>query len=516
MLAKQLRSRTVAVLRLLLTLPLVLALSGGAEGKKPGPPVLWRGPVPRADCGPNDRTETGLQGQTTLVERTSGASQQAYNCNLELVGQYTGDGAGWQHAWFDHCAYYGTTNTPAQANLGVVTVDVSDPKNPTATAHLADPAMLEPWESLKVNEKRELLGGVQADGGAGLQPGFALYDVSSDCRHPRLLSSVLLAPSGPRGHAGNFAPDGMTYYGTSTNGTSLYPIDISDPTNPQLITNWIPPGGVGAPHDLSVNQDGTRIYVGQRGNNPPFKNGLTIMDASDFQYRRPNPDFRFIGGVYWEDGRNAQMPTQVRIKGRPYILFTDESGSMAFNREAACAAGMPPYGFARLIDISDEEHPFVTAKLMLEVHDPAHCAATLTDTANPQVSIFRYDSHYCTVDDPNNAKLAACAYFQAGVRVFDIRDPYRPKEVAYYKPGAVGSAARPGSDLGTRILYRDHDWSSSNTRFIKIKGVNYLWMTSQDNGFQVLKFTNHLKHLAPGLFSDDDDDDGGRDRDDDD
>lgn len=490
-----------AVLTAFVTLPLLLAISGQASAGPPPRPVPWTGPVPKAQCGPNDRTETGLQGQTTLAERQSGASQQAYNCNLELVGQFTGEGAEWQHAWFDQCAYYDTNNTPQQVHPGTVVVDVSDPQHPTATAYLDDPAFAEPWESLKVNKERKLLGGVQADDGAGLQPGFALYDVSSDCRQPRLLSSVLLAPSGPRGHAGDFAPDGMTYYGTSTNGTSLYPIDISDPTNPQLITNWIPPGGVGAPHDLSVSQDGTRIYVAQRGNNFPFKNGLTIMDASDFQYRRPNPDFRFIGGVYWEDGRNAQMPTQVRIKGRPYILFTDESGSMAFDRMAACAAGMPPYGFARLIDISDEKNPKVAAKLMLEVDDPATCTATLNDTTNPT---FRYDSHYCTVDDPRNAKLAACAYFQAGVRVFDIRDPYHPKELAYYKPGAVGAAARPGSALAQfNPGPRDHDWSSSNSRFVKIKGVNYLWITSQDNGFQVLKFTNHLKHLAPGLFSGD-------------
>ena len=51
------------------------------------------GPVPKAECGPSDHTVTGLQGQTTSWERMSGDSTRGYNCNLELVGQFKGEGA---------------------------------------------------------------------------------------------------------------------------------------------------------------------------------------------------------------------------------------------------------------------------------------------------------------------------------------------------------------------------------------------------------------------------------------
>jgi hypothetical protein len=84
---------------LMLTLPL-LALGGLL------PPAALAGAVPKADCGPNDRTETGLQGQTTLAERFSGLAELGFNCNLELVGQFAGEGASWQFAWFDDCGYY--------------------------------------------------------------------------------------------------------------------------------------------------------------------------------------------------------------------------------------------------------------------------------------------------------------------------------------------------------------------------------------------------------------------------
>ena len=129
---------------------------------------------------------------------------------------------------------------------------------------------------------------------------------------------------------------------------------------------------------------------------------------------------------------------------------------------------------------------------MLEVHDPANCAAVLDDSTNP---LFWYDSHYCTVDNPDDAKLAACAYFQAGVRVFDIRDPHHPKEIAYYKPPARRTESRPGSQLSGFVANRDHDWTSSNMRFVRHKGELDLWFTSQDNGFQIVRFSRSLKSI---------------------
>ena len=69
------------------------------------------GPVPKAECGPSDRTESGLQGQTTSAERAivngHTDSELGYNCNLEIVGQFRGEGAFSQDgpAYFGHCAY---------------------------------------------------------------------------------------------------------------------------------------------------------------------------------------------------------------------------------------------------------------------------------------------------------------------------------------------------------------------------------------------------------------------------
>src|SRR5512133_494615 len=109
-----------------------------------------------------------IASQTTPEERSSGDSARGYNCNLELVGQYQGEGAFSQDgpAYADDCAYYATDNiTPQQQHHGVVVVDASDPRHPQPTAYLDDtPAALNPHENLKVNQARKLLGVAQSNG----------------------------------------------------------------------------------------------------------------------------------------------------------------------------------------------------------------------------------------------------------------------------------------------------------------------------------------------------------------
>src|SRR5882672_6643849 len=72
-----------------------LALMGASEsgnGKKPQDPETFA--VPKATCGPGDHPETGLQGQVPAALRAAGF--KGFNCNLELIGQYRGEGANWQ------------------------------------------------------------------------------------------------------------------------------------------------------------------------------------------------------------------------------------------------------------------------------------------------------------------------------------------------------------------------------------------------------------------------------------
>jgi hypothetical protein len=469
--------------------------------------------VPKATCGANDHPETGLQGQVPAALRAAGF--KGFNCNLELIGQVRGDGANWQSAEFRDerhvCAYHGTSfSTANRTQLGVPVADVTDPRNPTVTGYLTTTSMLDPWESLKVNERRQLLGADNGHNGGG-GPEVDIYDISGDCRYPQLLSTVAVGkadgstglPHAVIGHEGAWAPDGLTYYGGDLRNAQYYAVDTTDPTHPSLITAWVP--GVANVHGMSVSDDGNRGYFVSLGfttpaalTDPtqPATNGLFIYDLSQIQARVPNPQVRLISQLFWKDGSVAQHTIPIRIDGHPYLIFVDEGGSgggtSPAQQAAACAAGLPPFPMARIIDIADETHPKIVSRLALEIHNPANCAKIQPDLVG--LSIFTYGSHYCSVDNKHHATTLACGYFNSGIRVFDIRNPHRPREIAYFNP-AGETTASPGSNhvLGNNFVPGGPDWCSAQTHLHISERHGReatLWTTCQDNGLLVLKFEN--------------------------
>jgi hypothetical protein len=105
--------------------------------------------------------------------------------------------------------------------------------------------------------------------------------------------------------------------------------------------------------------------------------------------------------------------------------------------------------------------------------------------------------HYCSVDDKANATTLACGYFESGIRVFDIRDPLRPREIAYYNPPRPMDVASPG--FAARHARPDAkkapDWCSAQLHLDPVKGE--LWTTCQDNGFMVPQV--HQRRVAVPL-----------------
>ena len=141
---------TVALPGVLLSTSIALADARGVGNKVATPPVGSMGPVPKAQCGPGIGPKADCRVRPRIGNALSGDSEGGYNCNLELVGQFRGEGTFSQDgpAYYDHCAYMGTENNPLQQHPGVVVIDVSDPTNPGPTAYLDDtPAGLNPHET---------------------------------------------------------------------------------------------------------------------------------------------------------------------------------------------------------------------------------------------------------------------------------------------------------------------------------------------------------------------------------
>src|SRR6202012_3087167 len=211
-----------SVIRAALFSTVGVAIFGGLDSANQafaqGAPAPWV--VPKAQCGANDHPETGLQGQVAAPLRAAGF--KGFNCNLELVSQAQIDGANWQSAeWRNSnspdqasngggggggggsgsspggppgnrqtvCAYHGSAAPSVSlanrnpAHFGVPVIDVTDPNHLVTTGFLQSISMLDPWESLKVNERRQLLGADNGQNGGG-GPEIDIYDLSQDCRFP--------------------------------------------------------------------------------------------------------------------------------------------------------------------------------------------------------------------------------------------------------------------------------------------------------------------------------------------
>jgi len=477
--------------------------------------------VPRKPCRSGDKVETGLQGLTTPQEIADGRAAKGFNCNADIVGQYQGEGASWQLTAWKNCAYFDQRLNSAEAHPGTVVVDVTDPKNPKATTWLNDNAMLDPWESLKVNRARRLLA-------AGQRPstGFSIYDISVDCKNPVKLSFIDIP--GSFGHTGQWAPDGKTYYITPLRASpSIEAVDTSDPAHPVLLPCdptdptcvngfWNATGAPGVPlgtfHDVEFSKDGNIAYVTMFGTfpNSNAKNGLLILDVSDFQSRKPARRYKVLGSLTWDDGSvGAQNALPVTIAGKQYILFSDEGGGGT----TACSQGKAASGFPRLIDVTNPAAPVTAAKIQLDIHDPVNC----TTAANTPITqgnastpasegFFGFPCHYCNVDDVDNAKIAACNCFASGLRFFDISDVKNITEMAYLKPAAKGTQVLPGSQYANSNVagfVRNFDWATSKVSFPKDRGATSgdVWTTAQDNGFMVVALSSNATASSGGCAS---------------
>jgi len=463
-------------------------------------------------CDSGDQPETGLQGQVPAALRTG---FKGFNCNLEVVGQYRGQGGNWSSAQFKSagrfCAYHSTaTPVAGRENPGVPVINISDPTHPTRTTSLTSTAMLDPWESLRVNQRRALLYADFGTNSAG-GPDFDVYDLSGDCTNPQLMSTVKLSyltnvpgsSTAPiNGHEGAISPDGLTYYvGDLTNG-KYHAVDVSNPSRPRVIATYDIKANspiAKTPHGLSVSKDGNRAYVVALATptqadaaDPAYaQNGFLVLDTSEVQARKPDAQMRVISSTAFRDGSYAQHTITTRIGGKSYLVMVDEGGSAgladAGNARLACSQNLAPFPMARIYDMSDEKRPQLVSKLGLETHDPKNCDAVLPDIAG--LSIFTYGSHYCSVDNLENSTAMACSYFNSGIRVFDIRDPAHPKEIAYYNPPGQTTPVL-GSNHVTFQQWRagGPDWCASRLDFDKASRT--LTTMCQDNGLLVMKFKN--------------------------
>ncbi len=454
-------------LRLLAAVALTTAV--GVAGQASGATLVaapYAGPVKDVGCDRQSLPET-FQGRVPAADIASGRAAKGYTCNAYAKSHFGTTGGYRVERYVDEsghvCAYYDSTllfpkDVAAEGTdtTGTYVMDMTDPSHPVHTDTLRTPAFQSPHESVRLNQKRGLL--VADMGYPTFNPGFVdVYDVTADCRHPALQAS---SPMGILGHESGFSPDGNTFWVASLSGQTLAAVDLTNPKVPALL--WLSRNY--QPHGVSISDDGNRLYMADDGNH-----GLTILDVSQVQKRVSMPSVTQVSFLTWPMVSTPQNATPFTVKGHRYLEENDEFG-----------ADSGKVGAARIIDIQDEKHPFVVANLRLAVNQPAALAGDEKNDpgmTGALASLQGYAAHYCSLPSRVDPTVIACSFIMSGLRVFDIRDPRHPKEIAYFN-GPVHPGSNPEQGGAYAMAAPAYD-----------EAHNDIWYSDGNSGFYVVHIT---------------------------
>ncbi len=329
---------------------------------------------------------------------------------------------------------------------GFSIVDVRDPRNPGETVYVPSPPNtwtihLQTHDDLllvvhardlfadaafAVDEKvyytrsvGETVGTAQgADGRRNWSAGMAIYDIS--------------APTAPR-QIGFFPVDGVgvhriwfvggryAYVSALIDGYSDYIlviVDLADPTRPVEAGRWWIPGMHTAGGETARWPDGRRyalhhaLVEGDTAYACWRDGGLTILDIADkaaptlITHRNWSPPF---GG-----GTHSPLP----LPARDLLVVADEA-------------------------VLDHEEDGRKPVWIFDIRDPANPVSIATlptpDEADYTAKGGHFGPHNLHENRPGSFQsetLIFATWQNAGIRVFDIADPYRPKETGALVPAA--------------------------------------------------------------------------------
>ena len=433
--------RAVGVVAVALSAHLGFGLSplGPTTRAEPTPPDAG-GPL----CGPEDDPAVGcglrIVGSNDLAGRTN-------SFNLARIGD---------------CAYISSsaqtsiaTKLPSLSETdGVAVVDVHDPAAPRLVSILRTPGSTEASETIHAvdaGDRKVLV--IGSYGGKPtpqpladeLGPALDIYEITDDCTEPDHRSTyfwpdnvhnVTVNPSGTRVYGTRFAPNPTTQTAMALSDTvpagavvtaspvplmDILVLDIGDLEAPNLRAQEplrLPDGTTALCHTVHFDEAETRMYCAGRtssaaaddGREPPHSvwrwAGPTIWDISQISAGVDDPTISFVGEspIKGQGGHHAVPAT---IGRRRYVVAANE---LAFTCDMAA--------YPRIWDITDETRPVLVSEMHLPA--PDDCAGV----------------HYNNVDSHTDTKMAIIGWMEAGLQVFDIRDPAHPRRIAFFKTGS--------------------------------------------------------------------------------
>ena len=309
-------------------------------------------------------------------------------------------------------------------------VDVTDAERPelvrfvegpvnmrTAQVQVADGLMatgIEEW-----SENREAFDPALA--------GIYLWDVATDPTEPRQVGHY--QTSGKGAHR-SFYGGGDLLYATVRNpegfqGAILVIVDVSDPAAPRDVGRWWMPGqhvaGGETPGEGKIRLHGPAYVHGDRAYAGWGLAGAIILDVAD----PASP--RFVSSVKFGDFSNTS--------GLHSVVPYPERGFLVANTEAIQEGHMGATNPVAVIDVADELAPRIISTTPIPRPSPGLPYRNYFEKGG-RFGPHNQHHHQGHPDLFEPQDRLVMTFFNAGLRIYSLDDPYMPEEVGHFVPAA--------------------------------------------------------------------------------
>jgi len=364
---------------------------------------------------------------------------------------------------------------------GITVMDVGDPKHPRVLEFIACPpntrafhlqthddlllAVNSPsvW-AMQVLSETEYFGGSPADKlrerGGEFTAGVRVFDISRPER-PREIGFLPIDGIGPHRiwYTGGRYAYASVHFAEFTDHIFAV-IDVSDPARPQIAGRWWLPGMWRGGGETPTWPRGRRyalhhaLVAGTLAYGAWRDGGLTVLDVSDptrpalLVHRNWDPPF---GG-----GTHSPLP----LPDRKLLVVADEA---TFPN---CTQGLR---YTWVFDVREPGNP-VSIATFPQPSEADYCAKG--------GNFGPHNLHENRPGSFQSSRVIFETYYNAGVRVYDIENPFQPQEVAYYVPPNPERMMDPRPNRPRVIQSADC--------YVDPNGVMYL--TDTNAGLYILQF----------------------------
>jgi hypothetical protein len=307
-------------------------------------------------------------------------------------------------------------------------LDVTDPTRPRLCRFVEGPAhtwtiQMQVADGVMVTALERPNEGWGVEPGLPFEEGAYIWDVATDPEDPVLLGHY---KTGGTGTHRNFYAGGdlvwMTANPEGFAGHLLAVVDIADRATPRELSRWWWPaqhvaGGERPEHGFYLHGpayvEGDRAYLGYG------RVGMVVLDVAD------PAEPRLVSRTSFGDlGSMLGCHSAVPLPGRDLVVV---------NSETILERAGDPLNYVFVVDVADETRPRVIATCPVPEPSPGLGFANYFEKGGR----FGPHNQHQRQGHPDLADLGdtvVTTYFNAGLRAYDLADPYRPREIGWFVP----------------------------------------------------------------------------------